>query len=389
MMEKKFTPPTSMLKTFIPILVVILSFTSCQQEKTANGPIYKRDYKEAILESRKELGAHLMTSFTPGGSVSVSVDGELVWSEGLGYANKELKAPTQRNTKFRIGNSSQLFTAYLIAKMQEENQLHIDSSFYTYIPDFPKKRADFTLRMLMNQVAGFPESSNREAQQLDKKIRTLKDYIKLHENDSLVYQPDSYFLQSNLSLALLGILAEDISQKRFADLIQETIIDTLQLNNTQLDNTMAIIENRSNTYDRDYIARLTNAPQINLNPLAPALGMLSTADDLNLAAQQLLEPGFFNEETLQLFYEPYQLSTGQRLNSSFGWLVITDREGRKVIGQAGSTTGGASAIAVYPEQKLVVTLCANLGSDFEDLPVMQIANHFLKIIDPKEDAKQE
>ncbi|MGQ7869508.1 serine hydrolase domain-containing protein [Sunxiuqinia sp. sy24] len=384
MMEKKSTLAISMIKTFVPILVLILSFTSCKKEKTANSPIYKKDYKQAILDSRQELGAHLMSSFTPGASVSVSIDGEFVWSEGLGLANKELKAPVQRNTKFRIGNSSQLFTAYLIAKMQEEGQLDIDSSFYAYIPEFPKKQEDFTIQMLVRQTAGFAESSKRELIQQDDKIRTLKDYVKLHQNDSLVYKPDSYSLQSNYSLALLGILAEDISQKRFSELMHETIIDTLQLENTQLDNTMAIIENRSNTYDRDYIARLINAPEVNLSPMAPAIGFLSTADDLNLAAQQLLSPGFFSEETLKLFYEPYQLSSGQQLNTSFGWLVITDREGRKVIGQAGSTTGGASAIAVYPEHKLVITLCANVGTDFEELPVMQIAQHFLDIIDPKE-----
>lgn len=381
-MEKKITRTISAIRTIVPILVIILSFSSCNKKKPENGPIYKKEFKQAILDARKELATHMITSFTPGTSVSVSVDGEIVWSEGLGMASKELNTPVTRDTKFRIGSSSQLFTAFLIAKMQEEGLLDLDDSFYDYIPEFPKKDFDFTLRMLAVQTAGFPESSQSQMLQQDSQIRTLKDYISEYENDPLVYEPNTYYFRSDYSLALLGILAEDLTKKSYSSLIRENILDTLRLDNTVIDNQMSIIPNRSNAYHRDYIARLVNAPKVNLAPMAPAVGFLSTADDLNKAAQQIMAPGFFSQESIDLFQEPHELSTGQQLNSSFGWLATVDRDGRKLLGQAGSTIGGSSVIAVYPEEKVVVSICSNLGDEMDELPVLKIASHFLNQVSP-------
>ena len=388
-MEKNMYQSVSMIKALIIMLVISSSFSSCKKKKDENGPVYNMSYKEAILESRKELGAHLISSFTPGMSVCVTIDGEVIWSEGLGYANKELKAPVTRETKFRIGTSSQLFTAFLMAKMEEEGKIDLDESFYTYIPNFPQKDFDFSPRMLAAQAAGFPQAPANEELKLDKKLVTLKDYVSLYENDPQVYEPNTYFLKSNYSWALLGILAEDITETRFPELIKEMVLDTLGLTNTQVDNYLAIIPNRSTNYHRDYIARLVNAPQVNLRSMAPALGFLSTADDLNKASLQLLKPDYFNEQSIKLFSEPYELSTGQLLNSSFGWLVTYDNDGRKVIGQSGNTVGGASAIAIYPEEKLVISMCANLDDNYNELPALQIARHFIDILDPKEEPKDE
>jgi CubicO group peptidase (beta-lactamase class C family) len=325
----------------------------------------------------------MLTSFTPGTSISVSVDGEIVYSEGLGLASKELNAPVLRNTKFRIGSTSQMFTSYLVLRMQEKGLLDVDSSFYQYIPNFPKKQADFTVRQLAAQAAGFPESRNEDFQN-DKELRTLKDYVKKFEKDSLIYEPDTYFLKSDYSTALLGIMAEHISKENYSKLIREMVLDTLQLENTLLDNLYAIIPGRSEFYHRDYIARLINAPETNLLPVAPALGFLSTADDLNRAAQKLLKPGFFSQDNIDLMITPHTLKTGQQLNRSFGWIAATDREGRKLTAQLGSTIGGSSAVVVYPGQKLVVSICSNLGDDMEELPLLNVASHFLDQLDPKE-----
>lgn len=387
-MKKRTNPTLSRIRNLALIFAVILSFSSCKKKKTENSPFFNLDYKQAILDSRNDLRTYLLTSSTPGLSITVSIDGKRVWSEGVGYANKELSAPANRNTKYRIGSASQLFTSFLIAKMQEEGKLNIDSSFYHYIPNFPKKQADFTIRMLMSQVAGFPESSKSEPLELDKNVRTLKDYIKTQENDSLVYQPNTYFFKSNYSVSLLGILAEEVAEKKYSKLIYDEILDTLHLENTFIDDTRSVIKNRSSYYFRDYIARLINAPEVNLRPLAPALGFLSTSEDLNTAAQQILEPGFFKQESIDLFRTPYKLSTGQQLNSGFGWLAAVDHEGRKLVGQVGNTIGGGSSIAIYPDQKLVVTMCANLGDELDELPVLRIADHFLAKIDPREPEKQ-
>ena len=382
-MKKSIETTTFLVKRFFPVLLVLLSFSACKKEKTEDAPIYNRDFKQSIIDSRKDLGNYLLTSSTPGISISVSVNGEIIYSEGLGLASKELNVPVKRNTKFRIGNTSQMFTSYLILKMQEQGLLDIDSSFYQYIPNFPKKQFDFTLRQLAAQTAGFPESVNEDFKN-DKELRTLKDYVKKFENDSLVYKPDTYSLKSDYSFALLGILSENITKENYIKLIRDMVMDTLRLSNTVPDNPFLIITDRSEFYHRDYIARLMNAPETNLLPGVPAIGFLSTADNLNTAARAVLEPGFFSGKSIEMMVNPHKLESGQELNRSFGWIAATDHEGRKLIAQIGSTIGGSSAVVVYPEQKLVVSICANLGDDMQELPVLNIAARFLELPDKKE-----
>jgi len=56
----------------------------------------------------------------PAMSVAVMRDGALVWSEAFGLANLETGEPADRESKFRIGSVSKLFTADLAAILAEE-----------------------------------------------------------------------------------------------------------------------------------------------------------------------------------------------------------------------------------------------------------------------------
>jgi CubicO group peptidase (beta-lactamase class C family) len=378
------------LKTFLSLVAFLMVFTSCQKpnKETGNAPIYKKKYKEEILKSRDDIRSYLISSSVPGMSVCVSIDGEIVWSEGIGVASKELKAPATRDTKFRIGNTSELLTSYLIAKFHEQGKLDLTHSFYEYVPNFPKKKYDFTLLELGSSVSGFRDMKMEDLVKY-KDLKNLKEYVQKLENDTLVYEPDTYFNDSEYNYALLGILAENVGKDKFSKLVKKQILDTLNIGNTLVDYQHAIIPNRSETYYRDFIARLIKAPEVNLLPFAPTLGYLSTADDLNQLAQQILKPGFFNQETLDLFYNKHRLSGGQEVLRSFGWISTADRFNRKLIAKLGTTIGGSSAVGVFPDQKLVITLCSNLGDDIGELPIAKIAEKFLEKLDPIKETKEE
>ncbi len=371
------------------IFVILLSVYSCSIRKKDPRIILDRTYKNEILESRKAMKVHFITSSAPGVSVSVSVDGKTVWSEGMGYAGKELLAPAKPETKYRIGGTSRMLTAFLIAKLQEEGKLNVNHSFYEYIPDFPKKQWDFTPYQLGVHSAGFPEGKTDDLFNQSKDYPTLKDFVKGFSNDSLIYKPNTYFTISDKGASLLGILAEEITQKKFSALIEEMILDTLGLDETIIDHPLYLIENRSQTYYQNYIAQMINAPAVDLSFCAPSQGFLSTADDLNQAGQIVLDSVFFNQQSRRLFFTPNKLGDYET-SIGFGWLIFKDEQGRQIYAQMGSTIGGSSMLLVYPEYKLVVSVCSNISDDEGRLPAEQIAKIFLKKIDPRaDDAKKE
>lgn len=374
----------------LPIAVILIIFSSCSTRKTDPRVILKREYKKEILDGRSAMKTYFLTASAPGLSVSVSVNGEIVWSESLGYASKELHAPATPETKYRIGGTSQMFTAFLIARLQEQGKFSIHDSFYQYIPEYPKKQWDFTLYQLGVHTAGFPESNPDDLIKKSKSYSTLKEYVKGVSTDSLLYQPDTYFMMSDYGPSLLGILAEEITGKRFPALMKELVLDTLKLNETTIDYPLYLIENRAQPYYQNYIAQMMNAPAIDLGFCAPSQGFLSTADDLNKAGQAVLDTSFFGQEIHDLFFNRHKLKGGYELNIGFGWLVTKDEQERPLYAQVGSTIGGSSMLLVFPDQKLVVSACSNLSDDSARLPAQEIAEIFLKKIDPRErDLKKE
>jgi len=367
--------------TFLAAALMLITFSACKKHTTSPRIVLDREYKNEILAGRQALNVYLIGSET-GISVSVSVDGKTVWSEGYGYANKELKAPARPETKYRIGRSSQLFAAMLIAKFQEEGKLNVNDSFRKYIPNYPGKQWDFSIYNLGTHTAGFPET-NMNLVLNKNNYNSLREFIKATENDSLVYPPNQYFAVSDYDPCMLGILAETISKKSYTKLVKEMLLDTLGLNETILDIPDYLIDNRSSPYYYNFVAQVINAPAIDSRFVAPAYGYLSTADDLNKLGQILMKKEFFSEESYRLFFTPATIGNGFETNLGFGWNIYTDRQGRKVYIQEGSTIGGSSFLAIFPEQKLVVSMCTNLQNNSESVPSGKIAQLFLDKIDPR------
>ena len=370
----------SLFKTILPVALILLSFYSCKKKTVDPRIVLDRDYKKEILAGRDVLRVYLIGSET-GISVSVSVDGKTVWSEGYGFANKELKAPARPETKYRIGRTSQMFAAMLIAKLQEEGKVNVNDPFSKYVPNYPAKQWDFTPYNLGTHSAGFPETDYKLVNN-KQDYKSLKEFIQTTENDTLLYKPNQYFAVSDYGPCMLGILAETIGKESYPKMVKEMLLDTLELKETELDNPHSIIDYRSTPYQRNFIAQVVNAPEIDSRFVSPAYGYLSTADDLNKLGQLLMNKKFFSEESYKLFFTPNVLDGGFKTNLGFGWNIYTDRQGRTVYVQEGSTVGGSSFLAIFPDQKLVVSICTNISDDSESIPSGKITQLFIDKIDP-------
>jgi len=56
------------------------------------------------------------------GSIAISENGKLIYSNSIGYENVETSKKSDINTKYRIGSISKIFTASLIFKAIEEKK---------------------------------------------------------------------------------------------------------------------------------------------------------------------------------------------------------------------------------------------------------------------------
>lgn len=356
------------------LLLVLLGLSSCK--KTNNNILYNKKYIKEIKQVRRETALFMARNFIPGATIAVAKDGELIYSEGIGMASKDLEVKATRETKFRVGTVSELFTNLIYHKMIEDGILNPDSSVQKYYPEFPEKEYTISLNNLAQQTSGLREPNHKEQNwrglnvSLEKGLESFKD-------DPLLFGPGMYQNPTTFNYNLLGLAMEKASGRRFNQLVQEYVTDTLGLENTIVDNPFKTIKGRTDFFDHNLISQIVNATFYDLRHCAPSSGILSNAEDLAKFANAILYSDYLSEETRKTFFTPQTLSNEMKAQTANGWMLLFDRKGRTLYGKEGSVKGGSAAILIYPDENLVVTYATNLSASLDDSPVFDIAKHFL------------
>ena len=101
----------------------------------------------------------------PGLSYGVMVDGTLIVTGSLGYANLELGIPADTKSLFRAASMSKSLTALAILKLRDEGRLRLDDPASDYIPELKgltpltTDAPPITIRHLMTHASGLPEDN--------------------------------------------------------------------------------------------------------------------------------------------------------------------------------------------------------------------------------------
>jgi len=355
------------------ILLFCGSLFSCQQKTTDQTIVRSVKYKKSVAEAYQKVGLFCTINYIPGLTVAVSIDNQLVWADGFGYSNYEL-----------IGQVSELITSLTAAKLYEVGKLKIDRPVSELLPELTQKQAIYTIHQLGVHASGLREEKTAAGKGNSINFETL---IPSFINDSLLFEPGNFTSHTELGFDLIGYVIQKTNNESFTKVVKKTLLDTLKLTNTIQDNPYAIIENKSNTYDYDYISQPMVCGQIDLRGKEASAGYLSSVIDLVKIGNTLLYPGFLRQETIDLITKPYILKNGQTSTYGFGLIVNKDNKGKPFLGQKGIVSGGSSALLIYPEDKLVIAIACNIGGGSWELPVFNVATIFQNQLHPEKKAK--
>lgn len=364
------------------LLVILAGFTHCKKKEV--DIVYDKKYIKEIKEIRKELSFYMSRNFIPGGSFAIMKDGKFIYSEAMGYASKDLEVPASRNTKFRIGKVSELFTSLAYQKMVEDGILHPDSSVQAYIPDFPQKEYRLILADLAEHTSGIRPAYNSEINWPGLNV-TLQKGLDQFKNDPLESIPRWYQTQSLYNYNLLGAVMEKASGKPFKDILSFYVTDTLHLANTEVDHPFITIKGRTNYFDHNLVAQVTNATFRDMRFRAPAEGLLSTAEDLAKFGDAVMNSDCISDNIKKRLFEPQELEGDIPASMANGWMMLKSENGDNLYGRTGGVTGGGAAIVIYPKQNLVVVGMVNLSSDTDEIPVFQMLSPFFKALKKTQD----
>ncbi len=172
----------------------------------------------------------------PGVAWGIVIDGELATFGGVGYRSTEEKKPVEADSIFRIASMTKSFTALAILKLRDKEMLSLDAPVAKYVPELEslerptKDSAPITVRHLLTHTAGFPEDNpwgDRQMEISDDELgRWLSDGIPFSTATGSSYE------YSNYGYAILGRVVANVSQRPYAQYINEEILHPLGMKST-------------------------------------------------------------------------------------------------------------------------------------------------------------
>ncbi len=309
-----------------------------------------------MLEQMAKLGI-------PGMSAAVAIDGEIVWAEGLGYADLENRVPAWPTTLYRIGSISKPLTAAAVALLVEQRRLDLDAPIQRYVPSFPDKGHPITTRQLAGHLAGIRHYQRRESIDAGQRhYDDVVDALEIFQDDPLVAPPGDRYSYSTFGFNLISAVVQGASGQDFVEFMQEHVFDPLGMRHTHADAPSRVIPRRTRFYSPSENGAV-NSPFVDNSYKWAGGGFLSTVEDLVQFGSAHLAAGFLRASTLDLLFTSQETSSGEDTGYGIGWqIAVTDfGEGRnyRTLFHGGSSVGGRAILMLVPDADLVMAALVN------------------------------
>ena len=348
-LKKTLTNPIAMLRIFL----LYFLFISCTLNGQQGNDIDQKAH--ALVE------AFVKNQNVPGLSATVYHKGEIVWSEGFGYANLEHEVPViPEKTKFRIGSVSKTLTASALGRLMDTRTVDLDAPIQQYVPSFPEKVHPITLRQLGGHTAGIRHYKGGEFMS-SKHYATVLEGLDIFKESPLLFEPTTKYQYSSYGWNLLSAGIETLATTSFLEYMDAEVFRKLDMTNTVAEYHETIIPHRTSYYYSSDQG-VQNAPYVDNSYKWAGGGFLSTTHDLIKFGKAHMKSGYLSESTLNTLTSPQQLSDGSSTNYGIGWRTYTDKNGLKWIGHSGGSVGGTTIFVMNLENDMIIAMTGNKSS---------------------------
>lgn len=191
---------------------------------------------EAFMD--QEMKIQMQKFNIPNAAVAVVANGEVIFSHGYGYADREKEVPVNpEQTLFRMGSTSKLLTWTAVMQLVEQGKLDLEADINTYLdfkmPDRLYAQsarepavAPITLTHLMTHTAGFEDYPDRIFRLDEQQMLPLADYVRTYMPQR-AFPPGEVVAYSNYGTALAGYIVERAAGQLFEDYVEQHIFAPL------------------------------------------------------------------------------------------------------------------------------------------------------------------
>jgi len=329
---------------------------------------------EALTAFSRQLRVDVAADDVGGIVAGVMVDGDLVWAQAFGWADRDARTPMSTASISRTGSISKSVTAVLMLRLLDEGVIGLDEPVERYLPAFASvkdRRVDaqpVTFRHLASHTAGlirepqWPDAVVGPIELWDKRI---VESLLLTAYDSV---PGARYQYSNIGFGTLGLALAKAAGRPFMEMVRTEVLEPLGMTGSEfvvagekLEVRLAAgyVVGQDGSIDGGQPAR----EHAGRGYKVPNGGVYSTVADLGrfMGAMSGV-PGLqiLSEESRR---EALSIQTPENPNRGYGlgFSVQIDEQGRKIASHGGSVAGYTAHMAFDPEVRIGVVLLRNYG----------------------------
>lgn len=302
----------------------------------------------------------------PGAAVVVGRKGAAVWQKGFGNLSwsSVSGAVDPDRTIYDVASLSKVIgTTTAVMVLYDEKKIDLDAPVFRYLPAFSGGMKDqVTVRELLTHRSGLPAGRD-----LWRHARSPQEARDMVLSTPLEYKPNSGYIYSDLGADILGMIVEEISGERLDIFLTKRVFGPLGMHDTfyrPADSLRYRIAPTEVTPPRGYPLRgeVHDENAYALGGIAGHAGLFSTAADLSIFAQMMLNHGTYDgvqvitDSTVSLFTHR---AAGHR---ALGWDTADGDygSGRYLTERAYGHTGyTGTSIWIDPDREMFVVLLTN------------------------------
>ena len=234
---------------------------------------------------------------TPGISIIVRKDEQVVYQLDKGMANIPQGTGITADTGFRTGSISKVFTSFAIYQLAEQGLINLDDALVDHIPELHTALSAITIKHLITHQSGLLDYFNDFDNVTPYDRMTNQEFIELNKDQSqLEFAPGSQSDYSNTGYILLAEIIERVSGQSYPDYMKTYFFTPFAMSNSY------VVTEDQYIGQTSHLAALNFAQYETVLGIYPymygASGIVSTSNDLTKFVDAVKSGQIVSLETL-------------------------------------------------------------------------------------------
>ena len=353
----------SSIKALIFAFVTFLTFNSFSQSTN----------KELFNKIDTYLESSVANGFS--GVVLVSKKGEIILSEGYGWADRKNKIPNTPSTVFNIGSVTKQFTASAILKLVEQGKIKTSDKISTYFDQTPVDKRDISIHQLLTHTSGISNRTGGFRYDEACKEQFLKEFFE----SELQSKPGTKHLYANANYIMLTAIIESVSGQTYSSFLNDYLFVPSLMNSTGYKSVNFSTErlahgyyyNRNDEQWTDWGTTQQHLPYNDKHWYSIGKGDIhSTVEDLYKWHVALENNVVLASKTRLVQETPYVAENDSKTSFyGYGWAISQSNRNTKIVAHNGSNGLYFADFVRFVDDDVVVIYITNafLGPESENV----------------------